>query len=358
MNKKQFFATVFLSVILAVFLQIAFGGYLSARLSTWPVLRGFNLFNPQAPIVITNKEVVRVSDTQDAIDAVNRAKSRLSAVAVLQNNQLTVTGGAANLTSDGYFVSAQAAFNVKGATYFVILNDGQSLPIQSLHLDPATNLVVFKAAANGIGVASLVESKNLVPGQKVVLLSSGLTNFTAKFAQSHVSSSQNDNARVFFSDRVTRNYGVQTTSSLIPGGAIVTLDGAVAGLWDGGAVIASDAIKVASDNFLANKVIRRPSFGFYYRTVTLAESNTLNVPQGFVVTKPDTSTAAIVAGSPAAVAGLQEGDYIIQVNEAKLDGSTSLEEYLEKVKPGDVVSLTLARNRQTLILNVTAGELK
>jgi S1-C subfamily serine protease len=54
----------------------------------------------------------------------------------------------------------------------------------------------------------------------------------------------------------------------------------------------------------------------------------------------------------------REGDYIIQVNEAKLDGSTSLEEYLEKVKPGDVVSLTLARNRQTLILNVTAGELK
>jgi|GEM_PF-860502 len=362
MSKRRALLLVIVAVALSLVAEVLIGGWLSARLSTWPVLRRFNLFKPEAPIVITNQQTVRVSDTQDAIDAANKAKSRLSAVAVVgQNNQLVITGSAVNVTADGYFLTAAQSFATKGGTYFVILNSGDALPITGLFNDPETNLVFFRANAESLSVAPFADSSALVPGQKVILLTSGASSFKARFAESWVSVSQNDNSAVFSSNRPGRTFGLQSAGLLpvaVPGAAIVTLDGEVAGLWDGtGGVISSDVANAAVSSFFANSNhVTRPTFGFYYRLVSKAESSALAVPQGAVLAKPDSLTPAVIASSPAAAAGFQEGDYIIQVGDTKIDENTSLEQVLEKVKPGDLVPFTVVRNKQTLILNLTAGQ--
>ncbi len=359
MGKFKTFLLIIFIVILSLAAEILFGGWISARLATWPAIRRFNLYNPRAPIVITNTEVVRTSDTEDAIDAVNKGKSRLSAVAMLQNNRLTVTGSAINATADGYFVTSQAVFAVKGAAYFVVLNSGQSVPITALYVDPGTNLMFFKANVNSVTVAPFAGSRNLVPGQKVVVLENGLSSFTARFAETWVSRAQSDNLQVLSSDRPARSFGIQNVGALTPGQAVLTLDGEVAGLWDGSALVSSDALKADIDSFFSNgNAIRRPVFGFSYRAVTKAESSTLNVPQGAVIAKADVATPAVVANSPAAAAGLQEGDYIVQINDTKIIEGVLVEEVLARIKPGDLVALTVVRNKQTLILNLTAGEIK
>ncbi len=360
MSKGKVLILIVFIVGLTLVAQVLFGGWLSARLSTWPPLRRFNLFHPQAPIVITNKEVVRTSDTQDAIDAANKIKSRLSAVAMLQNNKLTVVGTAINVTGDGYFVTAQGAFAVKGAAYFVVLNSGQSLPITALYSDPQTGLMFFRANTSSVSVAPFADSEGLQPGQKVFLASSSLASFTLGFRESWVVTTQNDNSgKIFNTDRPSRTFGLQSVGVLTPGETAVTLDGEVAGLWDGTNLLSANVVKAAVNlYFNNNEKIRRPVFGFNYQVISRAESSTLNVPQGALVAKPDSATAAIVAGSPAATAGLQDGDYIIQVNDSKIDEGNQLEEVLEKIKPGDLASITVVRNKQTLILNLTAGEPK
>jgi S1-C subfamily serine protease len=360
MSKGKVLVLILFIAALTLVAQVLFGGWLSARLSTWPPLRRFNLFQPQAPIVITNKEVVRTSDTQDAIDATNKVKSRLSAVAMLLNNKLTVVGTAINATGDGYFVTAQNVFATKGAAYFVVLNSGQSLPVTALYADPQTNLMFFRANASSVSVAGFADSEGLQPGQKLVLATGSLTSFTLGFRESWVTALQNDNVgKVFNSDRPSRTFGVQSVGTLAPGETIATLDGEVAGLWDGSSVVSANVIKAAMNLYFSNnQKIVRPVFGFSYRAVTRAESSTLNVPQGALVVKPDATAPAVTAGSPAATAGLQEGDYIIQANDTKVDESNQLEEVLEKIKTGDLVSLTVVRNKQTLILNLTAGEAK
>lgn len=360
MGKGKFLLLVILIVAFTLVVQVLFGGWLSARLSTWPPLRRFNLFHPQAPIVITNKEVVRTSDTQDAIDAANKAKSRLSAVAMLANNKLTVVGTAINATGDGYFVTVQLTFGVKGAAYFVVLNNGQSLPITALYADPQSNLMFFRANGSSVSVAPFADSEGLQPGQKLVLATGSLTSFTIGFRESWVMATQNDNSgKIFNSDKPGRTFGLQAVGALASGETVVTLDGEVAGIWDGTNLISANVIKAAVNLYFGNnEKIRRPVFGFNYRTVTRAESGTLNVPQGALVTKPDAVTPAVAAGSPAAGAGLQDGDYIIQINDNKIDESAQLEQVLEKIRPGDLAAFTVVRNKQTLILNVTVAEPK
>jgi serine protease Do len=362
MRKRSALLLVIVAVILSLVTDTLFGGWISARLSTWPPLRRFNLFNPQAPIVITNQETVRVSDTQDAIDAANKGKSRMSAVAVLQNNQLVVTGAAVNITADGYFLTTAPSFATKGATYFVVLNSGESLPITGLYSDPETNLFFFRANAGNLSVAPFADSGSLSPGQKVILLAGGLTSFQTRFAESWVTAAQNDSPGVFNSNRPSRTFGIQSVGSgpaVVPGAAVVTLNGEVAGLWDGAGVISSDVAKTAIASFFANNDhVVRPVFGFFYRGVTKAESAAFNVPQGALILKPDANTPAVGPGSPAAAAGLLDGDYIIQVGDTKLGENALLEQSLEKIKPGELVQLTVVRNKQTLILNLTPGELK
>lgn len=360
MSKSRFFSTVIVAVILAVVVEILFGGWISARLATWPPLRRLNIYNPQAPIVVTNREIIRTSDSQDAVEAANGAKSRLSAVAMLQGNRLVVTGTAINLAADGYFVTAQSAFALKGATYFAVLNSGQSIPISGLFADPASNLMFFRLAANSVNVADFADSKGFLPGQKLVFLTAPLTSFSSGFKQSWVSTTQiNTGGRVLSADRPSRSFGAQGAGTLLPGEVAITLDSEVAGLWDGSTFISANVLKHAVDLFFANNnQVRRPLFGFYYRMVTRAESTALNVPQGGLITKPDTTVSAVTPGSPAAAAGLQEGDYVVQIGDTKIDEGTFVEEALERVKPGDVVQFTIVRNKQSLILNLTAAELK
>jgi len=359
MSKVKIFLLIIIVLVLSLTAQALFGGWVSARLSTWPPLRQFNLFNPQAPIVITNKEVVRTSDTQDSIDAVNRAKSRLSTVVLLQNDRLIPAGTAVNVTADGWFVTAQAAFSVKGSTYFVVMNNGQTLPITTLYADLGSKLMFFKANVNSISVAPFADSEGVLPGQKIVALSGGLTSFTLSFLETWVSRTQNDNQQIFSSDHPARSFAIQNVGPLAAGEALVTLDGEIAGLWDGSAIVSANVIKAAVDLFFSNdNKINRPVLGFYYRSITRAESSALNIPQGAVITKPDPATAAIVENSPADVAGLQEGDYILQVKGTKIEENTPLEEILEKIKPGDLTAFTLVRNKQTLIVNLTAAETK
>lgn len=358
MSKTRYIVLILVAVVAALAIEVLFGGWMSARLSTWPPLRKFNLFNPQAPIVINNREIIRQSDTQDAIDAANRAKSRLSAVAMLQGNRLVVTGTAVNLTADGYFVTAASSFALRGGTYYVVLNNGEPLPISGLFADPGTNLMFFNVTAASVPVTDFADSEGLLLGQKLVFLSSSLNAFTTSFKQSWVSTIQNNTGgRIFSSDRPGRSFGAQGAGSLMPGEAAVTLDGEVAGLWDGSTFVSSNVIRRTMDLLFANnKQVIRPTFGFYYRSITRAESSALSVPQGALVTKPDTTVPAVVANGPAATAGLREGDYIIQIGNTKIEENTLVEEVLERIRVGDTVPLTIVRDRQTMIINVKVGE--
>lgn len=54
------------------------------------------------------------------------------------------------------------------------------------------------------------------------------------------------------------------------------------------------------------------------------------------------------AGTPAAEAGMQAGDVLLSVDDQEINSGTQLDEILQETRPGQTVSLTVARDGQTL----------
>ncbi len=154
MRKIHIVIIVAIASILAVLMQTLFGNFLSAKLATLPIFRNLDLFNPRAPIVVNNKETVRVSDANDAVETADSVKSKLSIVVYYDgkgaDTKLVRSGGAVNWTADGYFVTTASALALPNKTYAVILSNGEIYPIKNVFSDKAysTNTTIKKNPSN------------------------------------------------------------------------------------------------------------------------------------------------------------------------------------------------------------------
>ncbi len=352
MRKIHVLIIVVVASTLAVLMQILFGNFLSAKLATLPLLRNLDLFNPRAPIVVNNKETVRVSDANDAVETADSVKSKLSVVVYYEgkgsDTKLVRSGGAVNWTSDGYFVTTASALAVPNKTYAVILSNGEIYPIKNVFTDKASNLVILSTDARNLSTIEPLAGLELRSGQKLLALLNTITAGETTFLESYVSAPMSDVSGVVFnSDAVGRTLSVQAVNTFTPGQAFVNLDGKLAGVWNGTAAISSDAIRVFANNFFKNNMqVLRPSFGFSYVQISGAEARGLQLKTGAMVKE-------IVAGGPASFAGLLKGDVITTVNGQKIDDTVLLESLLSQVSPGDAITLSVVRADQTVAITIT-----
>jgi S1-C subfamily serine protease len=354
MNKKFIFFFV-LTVAVTIFLNIVAGGWISAKLSSIPFFEKYHILDPQAPIVITRREDAKSGDAGDMIDAVNRAKSRLSSVATIAGNAVTINGNAVNLSADGFFLTTQAAIaglSIPDHNRSIILNNGQYAPITQVWGETGTNLVIVKVDLSNVPVTEFGSSKVMLPGQKIGFAHSvGSTMGAVYFQVSYVTSGQATSAgRIFNADKPSRGFGAQSVGSLVPGEAVINLEGKVVGVWDGQAVVSSDVINETVRTFFSNgqKVIQRPEWRFTYRNIGAMESGVFQLPLGALVVSVDPA-------GEAAIAGLKAGDSITAVGGQNIEEDTSLEELLQQRKPGEAVGLTIARDKKLMTITITPG---
>lgn len=344
------------AAFIALAVQVLFGNFISARLATLPFVRNLSLYNPRAPIVVTNKETVRVSDANDAVETTNAVKSKLALVVYYEGTgadaRVIPSGGAISWTSDGYFITSKSALGVANKTYAVILNNGDIFPIKTVSFDPASSLVILATDAKGQATVEPVEGKDLRPAQKMLLVVNAPAPNQTTYLESHIRSGVNSVAgQIFSSDKAQRSVSIQSVGPLTPGQAVFNLDGRLVGMWDGSTVMAADAIRVFANNFFRDNLkVMRPGFGFSYKHLSASEARAVQLTPGAQVTD-------VTVGGPSAVAGLQKKDIITSLNGQKVDDETLLETLLAQLKPGEIATFGVTRNNEMIIVQVTPRQL-
>jgi S1-C subfamily serine protease len=101
---------------------------------------------------------------------------------------------------------------------------------------------------------------------------------------------------------------------------------------------------------------QRAYIGVYSVEITPDVAKEYNLPvSSGVYLYNSAKYSAIVKGSPAEKAGLQNKDIITAVNGVKIGASGSLSTLIGEYKPGDTVQLTVIRDGNEIAINVTLG---
>ncbi len=350
MKRRHITLIIIITVVVTLLIDILFGNYIGARLATLPIVKKFHFLQPNAPIVINNRETVRVSDANDAIETANSLKAKMSVLVYLDNGRLVHTGAAINWTTDGYFITSVKAFTTQNKTYAVVTSNGDIFPVKNIYPDPASSLVMIDTDAGNVPNMDTVENKDLRPGQKLLFVGNNIPGNKVTFLESYIHSLATDIANVQFNaDQIVRGVNPQAVGPLLPGQPGVTLDGKMAGMWTGEKFLSSDAIRIFANNFFSdNKTVNRPAYGFLYRQISSVEAKAAQTVPGALVIN-------VTAGSAAAVGGLQAGDIITSVNGKDIGDDVLVEEQLEPIKPGQRVTVLISRKgaSQTLVITPT-----
>jgi S1-C subfamily serine protease len=238
------------------------------------------------------------------------------------------------------------------------LADGRTLRGRVLGRDPMVDVAVVRVQAADLPTAPLGDSDHLVPGQMAIAIGNPLG--LERTVTEGVISAVNRSPRGFGLDGL-----IQTDAAISPGnsgGPLLNSSGQVVGINT--AVISAPgasglgfAIPINLANDIAQQLITtghitRAFLGINYTDIDdqLASQFKLPVRQGVIVT-------AVEASSPAARAGLHQGDIITRVDGAQISQGADLRRTVRQHKPGDTVRLTVLRPDGQRTVSVRLAEM-
>jgi putative serine protease PepD len=237
---------------------------------------------------------------------------------------------------------------IAGATSVIVhFQNGVSVPAKVLGSDASTDVGVIKVnvQASELHPIAFANSSEAQVGDPVVAIGSpfGLPETTTAGIVSAVGRS------ITAPNNYTIPGAIQTDAAINPGnsgGPLLDANGDLLGLNDqiqtssgsssgvGFATPANTDLQVA-DTIIAGKTVRHPYVG-----VCLVDS-----ASGGAEISPtandDCSTGPVVAGSPAAKAGLKPGDVITKIDDKQIANSDDFIAVISTYEPGNTVTLTV-----------------
>ena len=274
------------------------------------------------------------------------------------------------ISSDGLILTNRHVVEDTEAEYTVFLNDGSSYQAEVLSLDPFKDLAFLQIEANDLKEAKLGNSDGINIGQTVIAIGNTLSEYRNTVTKGVVSGLSRTVITGEGWDSETLENVIQTDAAINPGnsgGPLLNLAGEVIGVNTaidregesiGFAIPINDAKTVIESVKKYNRIIR-PMLGVRYilNNETVAQANNLSVTHGaLLVAGYKENQPATVPGSPADLAGLREGDLIIEINGQIIDQTNTLSREISKYMPDEVVELKVLRGEEENIYAVTLVE--
>jgi serine protease Do len=278
------------------------------------------------------------------------------------------------VSSDGYIVTNNHVVSGEGVEYTVFLNSGEKYTAQILATDTYTDLAVLKIDAVDLPTLELGDSDNLKPGQTVIAIGYALGEFKNTVSRGVISGlgrSIEAGDETGYSTEQLENI-IQTDAAINSGnsgGPLLNIDGQIIGINVamagnseniGFAIPINDA-KNAIETVKNGGKIVHAYLGVRYIPVTAAlkEKNQLSVDYGVLVSRgQDATELAVIPGSPADKAGLEENDIILEFDGQRIDEDHDLKTYIQKKSPGDKISLKILHDGEEKTVEVILEEMK
>jgi putative serine protease PepD len=244
----------------------------------------------------------------------------------------------------------------------VHFNNGVTAPAKVLGTDPSTDVAVIKVnvPASDLHPIAFANSDTAQVGDPVVAIGSpfSLPETTTAGIVSAVG------RPITAPNNYTITGAIQTDAAINPGnsgGPLLDANGHVLGLNDqiqtnsGQSAGVGFATPANTDMRVANAIISGKKVEHPYVGVCL---NSLYGGDGAQIAVSGGSTCAtpIVAGSPAAKAGLQPGDVVTAIDGSKIHSTNGFIATVGNYKPGQTVTMSIRRNGIKQQIQVTLGD--
>jgi S1-C subfamily serine protease len=251
----------------------------------------------------------------------------------------------------------------------VVLADGDRLDGTVEGVDTYTDLALVRVEASDLPAATLGDSSQLRIGQLAVAIGNPLGRYAGSVTSGIVSGLERSiTVGDFTRGASTLRHLIQIDAAINPGnsgGALVDGDGMLIGIntaMDGGAngigfAIPIDLAKPIIDQVLAGEEIARPWLGITYQDIDaqLAEDEELDATAGAWIHADQEDADAVLEDSPAAEAGIEDGDIVVAIEGQSIDADHPLDLVLLGYQPDDTVSVTVLRDGAEQDLQVTLG---
>jgi len=274
------------------------------------------------------------------------------------------------ISSNGLILTNKHVVSDKDASYTVYLNTGEKYEAKVLSLDPIDDIALIKIEAQNLPTLSLGDSDGIKIGQTVIAIGNALGEFRNTVSVGVVSGlSRSITAGDSSGNAETIDNVIQTDAAINlgnSGGPLINLKGEVIGINTAiasgaeniGFAIPINRAKKAIESYQKFGKITAPYIGIKYTLVNAAiqKQNNLPVDYGAWINSDSPKESAIIPNSPAAQAGLKDGDIVLEFNGEKITTTNTLNSILKKYKVGDKVSLKVLRNKQEMNIELVLGE--
>ncbi len=278
-------------------------------------------------------------------------KFSINALDQYLNPHALASGSGVILSDDGYIVTNYHVIEDANSIE-VVLSNNQRFFAKIIGQDPSTDLALLKIKAKNLPFVKYGDSDRIIPGEWVLAIGNPF-ELNSTVTAGIVSAKARNIGILGDKNNLQVESFIQTDAAVNPGnsgGALVNLRGELIGINSAIATstgtysgysfaIPVSLVKKIVDDLLEFGQVQRGLLGVQIADVTpdLAENKDLNVAQGVFV-------SYVNKGSAAEVSGLEPGDVITAIDNHAVSGTSELQEWVARKRPGQTVLVRFVRN--------------